>query len=113
MFPCLGEVRYWPLTARIGLLRAPWDKVIRSCQPWKGGRDSFYTTARHGSLDEALRRYAPFPYLVENAVLAIEAGHGEWTAVVRTGFPVGDVIGFLQARARRDLRCEFVGVEWA
>jgi hypothetical protein len=113
MFPCLGGIRYWPLTARVGLLRAPLDKVVRSCQPWKGGRGSFYTTTRHDSVDGALVAHAPFPFPVEKAVLAIDAGRGEWTAVVNTGFPVGDVIGYLQARARLDLRCEFVGVEWA
>jgi hypothetical protein len=113
MFPCLGGIRYWPLTARVGLLRAPLDKVVRSSQPWKGGRGSFYTTTRHDCLDGALTAHAPLPYLVETAELAIGAGNGEWTAVVNTGFPIGDVIGYLQARARLDLRCEFVGVEWA
>jgi hypothetical protein len=109
---CLGGIRFWPLTAKVGLFRAPMDKVVRAAQPWRSGRGSPWRTTRHPSLAAALESHAPYPYFVDRAVVAATAGGGAWTAVVNTGFPFGDVVGFLQARARLDVRCEYVGLEW-
>lgn len=108
MFGCLGGLRYWPLTGAFGAFRVPLDTVVARAAPWnRPGR-----TVRYGSLDEALAAQAPYKFGLHQAAFALPAGGGGWTVVFESAFPNGDIRGFMQARARYDLRCEFVAAEW-
>jgi hypothetical protein len=112
MFACLGGAGYWPLTAKVGLFRAPLDRVVRSARPWRSRRGSSWTTTRHPDLDTALAAHQPYPFGVEHAVFAVAAADGAWTVTVDSAFPSGDVAGFMRARALFDVECEFAAVAW-
>jgi hypothetical protein len=112
MFPCLGGMRWWPLTATVGLFRAPIDRVVRKSGPWKRARGSVWRSTRHPGLDEALATHAPYLSGVETAVFAVSSRDGEWTAAISSAAPFRGDLGYFRARAAWDLRCEFVGVAW-
>jgi hypothetical protein len=108
MFPCLGGLRYWPLTGMVGVFRAPFEAVVAKAAPWnRRGK-----TVRYGSFDEALVARGPFGFAVDQTVFALSAGEGIWTVVLDSAFPSGDVRVFMEARAHYDLACEFAAAEW-
>jgi hypothetical protein len=113
MFPCLGGMRWWPLTAMAGIFHAPIDKVVRTAQPWKAPRGSPWRSRRHPDLEEAVGAHAPYLLGVETAAFAVASRDGEWTAALSSAAPVRGDLQFLRARAAYDVKCEFVGVEWA
>jgi hypothetical protein len=112
MFPCLGGMRWWPLTAMAGIFHAPIDAVVRTAQPWKATRGSSWRSLRHPDLDEALGAHAPYLLGVEKAAFAVASRDGKWTAAISCATPVRGDLQYLQARAAYDVKCEFVGVEW-
>ncbi len=112
MFPCLGGMRWWPLTAMVGIFHAPIDKVVRTAQPWKPPRGSPWRSRHHPDLEEAVGAHAPYLLGVETAAFAVASRDGEWTAALSSAAPVRGDLQFLRARAAYDVKCEFVGVEW-
>jgi hypothetical protein len=95
------------LTAKVGFFRAPLDAVVRKVDPWRRP-----ATVRRRSFDEALAAHAPYKFAIHDAAFALSAGGGEWTVVMESAVPHGDIAGYMRARAEFDVHCEFVAVEW-
>jgi hypothetical protein len=76
MFPCLGGMRWWPLTAMVGIFHAPIDNVVRTAQPWKAARGSPWRSRRYPDLDEAVGAQAPYLLGVETAAFAVASRDG-------------------------------------
>lgn len=110
MFPCFGRDKYWPLTGNVGLLRAPLRKVAQRVVNLSRG--SSWSLREFDTLDDAIAGLTPFRFCADQARFAVSTAGSEWVVVLDMGFPGGDVAGFMGARARLDLHCEFVAVEW-
>jgi hypothetical protein len=99
VFACYGGDRFWPLTADVAVFDAPLDRTVRALRPpprrrWSP-RPAF---PRHESLTAALSaRIGP--------ALLLVAANDRRTAVLST---TRLDHGWLQARARLDLRCDLV-----
>ena len=100
MYACYGGDRFWPLTADVAVFSAPLDRTVRALRPAPGRgwwpRPTRY--ARHDSLAAALAARA------DHALLLV-ATNDRRTAVLSAA---GLDHGWLQARARLDLRCDLV-----
>jgi hypothetical protein len=100
VFACYGGDRFWPLTADVAVFCAPLERTVRALRPAPRRRWLSRSTAysRHDSLAAALAARA------EHALLLV-ATNDRRTAVLST---TGLDHGWLQARARLDLRCDLV-----
>ena len=100
MYACYGGDRFWPLTADVAVFSAPLDRAVRALRPapGRGWWPRPARHARHDSLAAALAARA------DHALLLV-ATNDRRTAVLSAA---GLDHGWLQARARLDLRCDLV-----
>jgi hypothetical protein len=109
VLPCIGGDRWYPLTGLTGFVHAPVRKVREAVHPFTSRSAR---VAQFPDLDTALAGAGPFPLARNRTTFLLPCGGGEWTAVLTSAAPGGDVRQYLAARAALDLRCDLVALEW-